>query len=107
MIFENLIFLTFGHAWPESGKGDWVGKTCLQERWLWAPTLLVTMIWSLRFMYRRRAIYLVPTIAVFSAAVLYSLQLVIMEGRYRKPIEPLLFLAIVWLFDARRPRRVV
>lgn len=107
LIKENLIFLTFGHSWPEAGKGNWIGKTCLQERWIWAPLMLITTIWSLRLMYRRRKLYLVPVITVFSLAVLYSLQLVVMEGRYRKPIEPLLFLTLFWLIDARRKRRVV
>lgn len=106
LIYENILYLTFGHSWPEAGKGNWIGKLCLQERWIWAPLMLVSVFGGLRRMWRRRELYLVPVITIFSLATLYSAQLVVMEGRYRKPIEPLLFLTVIWLFDVVRPRKV-
>ncbi len=102
LVYENFIFLAFGHSWPESGKGDLVGRVCLQERWIWLPVTLIAVIGSLVFMIRRRKVYFVPALALFATSVLYGLQLVVMEGRYRKPIEPILFLAIFWLIEARR-----
>jgi hypothetical protein len=107
LIYENFLFLTFGHAWPESGKSDWLGKLCLQERWIWCPTILLAIGMSLQFMYRRRRLFFVPAIAVFMTGVLYASLFVVQEGRYRKPFEPLLFLAIASIVEARQVRRSV
>jgi hypothetical protein len=102
LIFENLVVLAFGHAWPESGLDNTQGRVCVTERWIWFPLTLLAVFGSLRYMVRRRELRLVPALTVFAVCVLYGSQLVVMEGRYRKPIEPLVILAIVWLRDARR-----
>lgn len=99
LVFENII-LTFGHSWPEAGKGALWPQVCLQERWIWLPVTLTAVLWSLAFMIRRRRLFPVPVLVLFATGLLYGLQLVVMEGRYRKPIEPILFLGILWLVDA-------
>lgn len=100
LIFENIVVLTFGHSWPESGTDSLMGQICLQERWIWMPTILTSVIGSLVFMIRRRRLFMVPALVIFATGLLYGLQLVVMEGRYRKPIEPIFFLGIFWLLDA-------
>jgi len=102
LIYENLVVLAFGHAWPESGKDSPQGLICLYERWIWFPVTFWAVLGSLWFIYRRRQIRFVPALAIFATALLYGAQLVVMEGRYRKPIEPVVLLALYWLAEARR-----
>jgi hypothetical protein len=100
LVFENCIFLSFGHSWPESGTGSITGLICLHERWIWLPIMLASVVGSIWFLARRRAFYLVPALAIFAVTLLYGSQVVVMEGRYRKPIEPIAALALFWLVDA-------
>jgi hypothetical protein len=102
LIFENIVVLAFGHAWPESGTDSVQGRICLHERWIWFPITVWAVLGSLWFIYRRRQIRFVPALAIFATALLYGAQLVVMEGRYRKPIEPIVLLAVYWLAEARR-----
>ena len=60
---------------------------------------------ALVFMYRRRRLYFVPAVTVLATAALYSSLFVVMEGRYRKVIEPLLLVSVFWLVDARQSKR--
>lgn len=102
LIYENLVVLAFGHAWPESGTDNPQGLICLYERWIWFPITLWAVVGSLWLTYRRREIRFVPVLAVFSFALLYGAQLAVMEGRYRKPIEPIMLLAVCWIAERRR-----
>lgn len=107
MIFENFVFLTFGHAWPEAGHGDLPARVCLWERWIWFPLILFTFLGSLVRMWRRGPAF-VPLVTVLFTGSLYAAQVALMEGRYRKPIEPVLLLALFWLVAAfrRTPREI-
>jgi hypothetical protein len=96
------VVLAFGHAWPESGTDSVQGRICLYERFIWFPATVWAVLGSFWFIYRRRQIRVVPALAIFATALLYGAQLVVMEGRYRKPIEPIVLLAIYWLAEARR-----
>jgi hypothetical protein len=55
---------------------------------------------------RRRGVAIVPLLTVLFTLCLYGSQATIMEGRYRKPLEPLSMLAVFWLTETkmRRPR---
>ena len=111
LVWENWTYLSFGHSWPESGPDTVMGLVCLHERWIWLPIMLSSVIGSSWFFIRRRVFYLVPALGIFAVALLYGSQFVVMEGRYRKPVEPLAVLALFWLADSsgasrRRPASV-
>jgi Dolichyl-phosphate-mannose-protein mannosyltransferase len=104
LVFENLVYLTFGHAWPDAGKDNPPGRICLWERWIWPPLLLVAVLGAILHL-RRRGPSFVPVLTLFFALSLYgSSVLTMMEGRYRRPLEPLLVVAVFFLLDARRAR---
>ena len=97
LIFENMLLTSFSHSWPDSGKESGPGVICLWERWIWFPLFLASVSKSLLFMFRRRRLYLVPTLALTMILGLYASQITVMEGRYRKPIEPMAVLSLFWL----------
>lgn len=104
MVYENLVFLAFGHSWPDAGKDNIVGRICLHERWIWLPITLYAFFKSLVYI-KRRGPALVPILTVLFTLLLYVASLsAMMEGRYRKPLEPLLIVAVFWLIDARKPK---
>lgn len=104
LVFENLVYLTFGHAWPDAGKDNTPGRICLWERWIWAPLLLIAVFGSIAHL-RRRGPSLVPVLTLAFVFSLYAASvLTMMEGRYRRPLEPMLVVAVFFLLDARRPR---
>jgi hypothetical protein len=105
MILENLLFLSFSHSWPDSGKENTPGRICLWERWIWFPLIVISFARSLVYV-KRRGVAIVPVLAMLFTVCLYASQATIMEGRYRKPLEPLVMLAVFWLAEAKfaRPR---
>jgi hypothetical protein len=106
MIAENLLFLSFSHSWPDSAREGVPGQICLWERWIWFPIILFTFFGSIVAM-RRRGWALLPMLTVLFTLCLYGSQATIMEGRYRKPLEPLLMLTVFWLAGGQmsRPRK--
>jgi hypothetical protein len=103
LVYENFVFLSFGHCWPPASSDGATGdKICLWERWIWLPLILVSLLGSLVYLARRRAEF-VPLVAlgfIFSCFVLA--QVAPMEGRYRMPLEPVMVLTTVWLWERRR-----
>jgi hypothetical protein len=93
LVMENVIFLAFGHSWPESGTGSVTNIICLWERWIWFPTIVAAMVLSVR-MIRRRGLHFFPVMSILFVAGLFSAHLAPTEGRYRKPIEPLCLLVV-------------
>ncbi len=39
LVFENLVYTSFSHSWPDSGKESGSGLLCLWERWILVPPL--------------------------------------------------------------------
>ena len=97
---ENIILFLFSPSWPETAAGEWDGHFEYRGRWLWAPLILLVLGLNARgFLHRR--FDLIP-VAVTLFTLFMALQnLVIMEGRYRKPVEPLLLLNVVWVLDPK------
>jgi hypothetical protein len=105
LVFENVIFLTFGHCWPPAGAGpDTFEQICLWERWIWLPLTLASFFGSIGYLVRRRRAAFVPMVALGFISTFYVAQAAVMEGRYRKPYEPVVLLTPLWLWDARRRR---
>jgi hypothetical protein len=103
LIYENVIYLSFGHSWPTAGathdRGDAI---CLTERWIWFPLIVISTIGSIVYLVRRGPAF-VPMVTLAFVFTFYVLaQVAFMEGRYRKPLEPVVLLAPLWLWDARR-----
>lgn len=94
LIFENFIFLSFGHHWPLAGLGNTSGKVCVWERIIWFPIFVFSTIGCMWWWWRRRKAFF-PVIALFATMALYGSQITVMEGRYRKFIEPIALLGAV------------
>jgi len=112
LIFENFIFLSFGHNWPMAGLDNDLGKICLKERVIWFPLILTSTIGAVITLWRR--IRPLPAITLLLTLALYSAHMTVMEGRYRKVIEPIVLLNVFWCFERlvtwwreRRARAVV
>lgn len=97
LVYENFIFLSFGHCWPMAGfDGGW-GTICIWERLIWLPIILVSTIGCLHGLWRRRSFF--PIVALLMTAGLYAAQVTVMEGRYRKFIEPIVLLGVFWSIE--------
>jgi hypothetical protein len=103
LVYENFVFLSFGHCWPTAGaQGDTADKICLWERWIWFPLTVLALVGSVVYVARRKA-ELVPLVVIgvlFTCYVL--LQVAVLEGRYRKTFEPIVLLAPFWLLERRK-----
>jgi hypothetical protein len=103
LVYENVVYLTFGTCWPAaSSRNDLADRICKWERWIWCPLILVSLVGSVAYLVRRK-LALVPLVTsglIFSTYVLA--QVATMEGRYRMPLEPLVLLAPMWLWERRR-----
>jgi SAM-dependent methyltransferase len=99
---ENLIYLLFGQSWPDNDPNAWSGLATVWTRWLWPPLMLVVAWGAVRARFRRWD-WLLPLCAL---GMLLSLALQrdgIIEGRYRKPIDPVLVAAAIVLYYRTRP----
>jgi hypothetical protein len=99
---ENLSYLLFGQSWPDNDRSTVMGALAVWWRWLFVPIVLVTAIAAVRGSYRGRE-WLLPACALMSLLLLAVQREGIMEGRYRKPLEPifLVSLALAWQARAR------
>lgn len=104
-IRDNFVFYTFGHSWPDSGKVNeyriWMWNYHL--RWTWPPLILAVLILFPFMRLRQEAAYVIG-LAFTVTLLMYVQQTGVMEGRYRKPFEPLFILAVPLLWQAwKRP----
>jgi Dolichyl-phosphate-mannose-protein mannosyltransferase len=92
---ENIVLFAFAPSWPESANLDWDGTLEFYGRWLWAPLVLVILVCNFSYFLRRR-FELIPVAVTLYTFFLAFQNLVTFEGRYRKPLEPLLLVNLVW-----------
>jgi SAM-dependent methyltransferase len=100
--WENLIYLLFGQSWPDNDPNALSGLATVWTRWLWPPLMLVVAWGAVRGRFRAWD-WLLPLCAL---GMLLSLALQrdgIIEGRYRKPIDPVLVAAAIVLYYRTRP----
>jgi dolichyl-phosphate-mannose-protein mannosyltransferase len=98
---ENIILFFFAPSWPETSVGQWDGHLEYLGRWLWAPLILVVLVFNTREFTHRRFDLIPVAVTVFT--LLLALQnTVLVEGRYRKPLEPLLVLNLVWVLAGKQ-----
>ncbi len=101
---ENMLLFLFAPSWPEAHEHSAIGRLNLLNRWLWAPLLLVVLIGNACFFWQRK-FHLIPAATTLLALALLFQNTYPMEGRYRKPLEPLLVLNLVWLAGANLRRK--
>ena len=93
---ENVVLFLFAPSYPESESPDWVDQLEGQARWMWAPLIVFVLAGNVRQFVKRRFDLLPVAVTLFT--LFLGLQnAVTFEGRYRKPLEPLLLLNFVWI----------
>ncbi|MDD2707002.1 MAG: glycosyltransferase family 39 protein [Verrucomicrobiae bacterium] len=94
---ENIMLFFFAPPWPDCAGGarifNWLNYW---QRWIWAPIVFYVMDANLAE-FRRRRFFLIPVGTTIFLLWLGLQNLVIMEGRFRKPIEPVLLLNMAWI----------
>jgi hypothetical protein len=100
---ENLCFLFFGVSWPDDDLSTLLGTMTVWSRWLFLPAVLWTAVAAAQGRFRGCE-WLLPLCALLSLSLLVVQREGIMEGRYRKPLEPIFLAAIVLSLRARPDR---
>jgi hypothetical protein len=93
---ENLIYLAFGQAWPDNDRSTVVGWLTVWIRWLWPVVAMAVLIGMVRRRFHGRE-WLLPLCGLMLYGLLAIQTRGVMEGRFRKPIEPILLAALVVL----------
>jgi hypothetical protein len=99
--WDDFVFLLFAQSWPDNDRGTLSGWLSVWNRWLWFP-LVLAVVWGMlrgRF-YEREWLLPICGLGVFVLLILQSEGT--MEGRFRKPLEPIfLAAAIVMTYRSR------
>lgn len=96
LVMENVIFLAVGNSWPEADATigyPVLGIICFNERAIW-PWIIAAALWFCIRILRREGLQFFPVMTLLWVAMLFSAHLAPTEGRYRKPIEPVLLIAV-------------
>jgi Dolichyl-phosphate-mannose-protein mannosyltransferase len=96
--YENILFFFFSSTYPEDQLQNSIFAIDTNCRWLWLPITLLVLVLAIK---RRRWSFPV-VLAVFTGLSLMLQQTSLIEGRYRKPWEGLV---IVALLDVVRSKR--
>lgn len=99
---ENLIFLFFGSSWPDNNMDRQVDRLNHYSRWLWAPLTLISLVWTIFYWRRLKGNRMLPCIILAWLLVQAIIPISVNEGRYRKPLEGLLFAQFALLLAVRR-----
>lgn len=94
---ENLLYLLVGQSWPDNDPGAWSSLLAVWTRWLWPPLMLAVAWGALRRRYFGID-WLLPAAALGMLLFLAVQWAGIIEGRYRKPVDPVLVAAAIVLY---------
>lgn len=94
-LMENVILFSFSPSWPDGNRDEWDGWVTHHLRWIWLPLILFVFECNFREFWRRQ-FCLIPVAATAFTLFLVFQNVATMEGRYRKPLEPLLLINFVW-----------
>lgn len=97
---ENFCYLLFGQSWPDNDPGSIVDVAAVWLRWLFVLIVIAVFNTAVRGRYRGRE-WLIGLCALLSFSMLLVQHEGIMEGRYRKPIEPIFMAALIVAWHAR------
>jgi hypothetical protein len=91
---ENFLYLLFAQSWPDNDLNSLSGLLAVWSRWLWPPVMLFVAWGAVRREYMGRE-WLLPACALGMLVFLQLQTSGIIEGRYRKPIDPILLAAAI------------
>jgi hypothetical protein len=97
---ENMILFLFAPSWPESSNMLWDGHLEYWCRWMWAPLILLVFVLNGREFANRR-FDLIPVATIVCTLAIMLQNVILIEGRYRKPVEPMLLLNLVWVLSGK------
>jgi 4-amino-4-deoxy-L-arabinose transferase-like glycosyltransferase len=92
--WENFLYLTLAQSWPDNDRGSVTGWLTVWTRWMWPPLILAVAVGAARGRFQGRE-WLLPICGLGMFLYLTVQQEGVMEGRYRKPIDPVLVAAAV------------
>ena len=103
---DNIVYLLFGPTWPDTMALLWkyrfftfpgISEYVWHYRWAWVPCLLFIVVSScvLPVSKEQRFLLLLMWVLIFAMCVQMS---GVMEGRYRKPVEPLILMNVIIFF---------
>jgi hypothetical protein len=99
--WDDFVFLLFAQSWPDNDRGTLSGWLSVWNRWLWLPLVLCVAVAAGRGWYYRRE-WLLPVCGLGVFLLLAVQSEGTMEGRFRKPLEPMfLAAAVVMLYRSR------
>jgi glycosyltransferase involved in cell wall biosynthesis len=92
--WEEIIYLLFAQSWPDNDKNTISGMLAVWSRWLWVPIVGVSFwgVWRRRF---HAWEWLLPACGLGTFLLLALQSEDAMEGRFRKPVGPILIAALV------------
>jgi len=97
---ENILVFLFVPSWPEYTYVQWDSLLEIYSRWIWMPLIVVVIAGNIRT-FSRRGFDLLPVATTLLLLFLMFQNVATAEGRYRKPVEPLLLLNLVWLISQK------
>ena len=99
---ENVVLFFFSPSWPEIERANqWDGKLEYLARWMWAPLIVFVLAYNGREFLHRRFELIPVAVTVFTLFLAFQ-NVATAEGRYRKPLEPLLLLNAIWVVARER-----
>ena len=100
---ESLSYTLFAQSWPDNDRSAVAGFLTVWTRWLWPPLMLIVAIGAVRGRFQGKE-WLLPCSALAMVVYFVVQNDAIMEGRYRKPIDPIFVAAAVVLAHRARAR---
>jgi hypothetical protein len=95
-LWENVLLFFFSPSWPDGNQDEWDGWLSHHSRWMWCSLVGFILVVNFRDFMQRRIVMLPLAITVLTLFLMFQ-NLVTMEGRYRKPLEPFVALNLVYL----------
>jgi hypothetical protein len=102
-VVQNIIFSHFNASWPESStdpNGPWAERLAYLSRVIWAPFTLI-LLWGAIFgrFTMKQSLFYGATLVLLLALIFQNNG--IMEGRFRKPYEPMVIIAVAMFFTSQ------
>jgi Dolichyl-phosphate-mannose-protein mannosyltransferase len=94
---ENLLYVLFAQSWPDNDPHSLSGLLSVWTRWIWPPIMLYVAWGAWRRRFRGRA-WLLPACSLGILLLMTLQRSGIVEGRYVKPVHPILLAAAIVLY---------
>lgn len=106
-VAEGIVIFMFGQSWPDTNVGTFWGKANYHLRWAWPVLIIllgVVMARSGRLPFKHAIMPGIFFLMLFLLMLQHSMP---MEGRYRKPVEPLLVFSLLSVGKWGRNRKII